>query len=706
MKFTLFLYRDAGVSRKFIDILIRSFNNLISYLFIPYIKEQIKKELKNDVDANTMGKILFILDQNKSPFSSLLTEKQRFRMYEEKNVYQVPEDYKIGEKKIQISDTETINKPVTGVHLSLSRTSEIFLKIPGILNGMLQYMSELMSEEGTISNIIQGKLWKTKYLPFFKDRIVIPLIVFFDDFETRNPLGSHSGEQKFRGVYISLPCLPPHSSSKLTNILISSIFHAKDRDAYGNHACFAPLLEDLKYLSETGITVLMDGKPTQIYFECVLFVGDNLGVNSCCGSIPGFLSDYCCRICRATAEQCRKLVRESSTLLRNATNYASDLAKGAGGVVQECIFNTMPRFHIAENRALDLMHDLFEGVAPSVIGQVLTILIFKKKYFTLDTLNHRIDKFDYGPHESNKPRPISVQNCTPAEFAMTGLSQRIKIRQSAAEMLVLSKYFVLIIGDLIKNRNDEHWHLYRILRKIIGVVIAPQFNETDVLILRDNIANHHKLYIRLFGSLKPKFHFMTHIPEIMLENGPLIHFWGMTFERKHTDLKDVVEGTTSSRNLLKTIATRNLLKLCYMKEFTDSPENDISIGSIAENMICPSELKKRVPGYAGDHWGKRYHSIDVLGKKFTDGTVFLLRADDYGFPVFARLKEIYEVNSNIYFFASTLDVIDFDDWYHSYRVVDNDEPNEFVNLKLVPKLGPCLVTKIEDEVFVMTRYDT
>ncbi|KAJ8666102.1 hypothetical protein QAD02_007764 [Eretmocerus hayati] len=334
MKFTLFLYNNASVSRKFIDIIIKSFNNFIYYLLIPYLKQQIRTELSNDIDPDTMGKIFLVLDNSRSPFSSLLTEKQRFAMYENESVYQTPKDFKIGvskKKEIEVGLTETIRQTVSGIHIPLPETLRVFLQIPGVFKSMMEYQASLLEQKVTVSNIIQAKLWLTKFLSFVRDRLVFPLIVFFDDCETRNPLGSHSGEQKFGAVYVSLPCLPPHLSSKISNISISTIFHTKDRDEYGNRACFQPLLQDLKYLSETGITISIDGVLTQVYFECVLFVGDNLGLNSCCGFVSNFLVDYCCRICRATADQIKKLKTECSSLVRDARNYSEDLLNETGG---------------------------------------------------------------------------------------------------------------------------------------------------------------------------------------------------------------------------------------------------------------------------------------------------------------------------------------------------------------------------------------
>ena len=59
---------------------------------------------------------------------------------------------------------------------------------------------------------------------------------------------------------------------------------------------------------------------------------------------------------------------------------------------------------------LDVMHDQLEGVLPLEIKLLLKKYVREEEYFTVETLNERIQKFDYGPPDmSNKPSPIKQQ---------------------------------------------------------------------------------------------------------------------------------------------------------------------------------------------------------------------------------------------------------------------------------------------------------
>lgn len=131
-------------------------------------------------------------------------------------------------------------------------------------------------------------------------------------------------------------------------------------------------------------------------------------------------------------------------------------------------------------------------------------------------------------------------------------------------MACLSRYLGLMIGDLVPD-GYRPWQVYLLLRKIIGIVTALRFVDSDVFTVKQCIKYFLTLYISLYGELKPKFHFMTHIPRVMKNNGPFIHFWCMPFERWHVLLKDEAVKTHSHRHLAMTMCIKDRLELAYSK---------------------------------------------------------------------------------------------------------------------------------------------
>ena len=232
------------------------------------------------------------------------------------------------------------------------------------------------------------------------------------------------------------------------------------------------------------------------------------------------------------------MLSEEPTLLRTIENYDDDVRKNctSTGVKENSIFNNLIDYHVAENKCINLMHVFCEGVIYYSLSKILTFMIEDDKLFTLQELNQRIQQFTYDAVDSsNRPRNISRE--LSKKVKGDTVRNKIKLKQSAAEMLCLCRYLSMIIGDLVPEQN-KYWKLYLILLKILYITTAPRFVLADIVELRLLVSKHNEMYLRFFGLLKPKMHFMIHMPEIMLHNGPLVHFWCMVNERKNKEVKE------------------------------------------------------------------------------------------------------------------------------------------------------------------------
>lgn len=120
---------------------------------------------------------------------------------------------------------------------------------------------------------------------------------------------------------------------------------------------FQKVIDELNELSYNGL--VLGGSNHVIYFQLLMVVGDNLGLNSVCGFVESFKATRFCRIFRANKNQCAYMTREDPKLLKNIDNYECDVkdADPKTGVKGDCIFNFVNNFHITKNRSLDLMHD-------------------------------------------------------------------------------------------------------------------------------------------------------------------------------------------------------------------------------------------------------------------------------------------------------------------------------------------------------------
>lgn len=104
-------------------------------------------------------------------------------------------------------------------------------------------------------------------------------------------------------------------------------------------------------------------------------------------------------------------VTDSSDFVRRQQDYDIDVETddpSTTGIKTTCLLNDLHNFHVTNNFAPDIMHDLLEGVCSLEVHLVLETLI-EEGYFTLDLLNSRITGFDYGiPDAKNKPSLISA----------------------------------------------------------------------------------------------------------------------------------------------------------------------------------------------------------------------------------------------------------------------------------------------------------
>ncbi|XP_058789057.1 uncharacterized protein LOC131663019 [Phymastichus coffea] len=670
-KFTLSLYENSAVPRNEVQSTIEKVGDFISQAHTVFLQKEMDRVMKSVLDDETRSRIHAIFENGKDPLKDFSTEHLRLQNYKKENLFFEPEQFVI--------------------------------ELPGIYNSMKEYMQSLENENDLICNITQGTLWKSKYR---KDGFnAFPFFLSFDDMQPGNTLGSHASQQKLDMVYGSLPCLPPHLVSKLTNIFLTTIFHSNHRTTFGNSAVFSEIRKELNELATKGLTIFVDGRAETVYFNCLLLIGNNLGLNSCCGFTESFNAYYYCRICNANSDDCKILTVEDESLIRTKKSYNNDLLNQSRGVKEKCIFNDLPKFHITQNHSLDLMHDLFEGIGRDEIEYILTIYILKKKLFTLTELNTKINQFDYGNEKSNKPMPLMTEICKPCDREKLGTRTKVKAKQSAVEMACLIRYLGPILGELIPTSADtiDYWKLYITLRQIVGIVAAPRYAMSDIVHIKSLIHKHHTLYKKLFGNLKPKHHIITHIPRIMLENGPLVHFWAMMFERKHRDFKNVAKNVTCSKDLPYTMGFRNQILLSCKKEFTEPIDIEYKLGSLTDDTRIYCQMTKYFENIISI---KSYTFVEMLGNQFKSGTVCVYGINEDEEPTFAKVKHVLKINGDVYLFACSLQYIDFDYKYYAYEVANNETPDTLINMNELCYTPPGIffVNK-KFKCYIATKFD-
>ena len=116
-------------------------------------------------------------------------------------------------------------------------------------------------------------------------------------------------------------------------------------------------------------------------------------------------------------------------MLRSRTTYATHCADLDGplrdhaattyGVSCNSILNTSTYFHVIDGMVPDIMHDILEGSLQLHLKCLFKYCILQMKYFSLDTVNIRIQSFYFGTADAtNRPSNIAIDVLTSSKSSV------------------------------------------------------------------------------------------------------------------------------------------------------------------------------------------------------------------------------------------------------------------------------------------------
>ena len=471
----------------------------------------------------------------KRPFVNLDTEYLIIKALKSLHLWNDPRDVNIDyqESYIQKFGCQAIaSKPLDISIIPLSDLIRFHFSSPQKLKESHKYMSN------TSTSIIRDVKDVQHFEPY-----TFPYVLYFDEIEVGNALGSHKGVNKLGMFYMSLRCMHPSQYSKLDNILIYTCVPPNLNNHTNLDKILNNLVEEINFLYVEGLT--LHGQ--NVKFKMLGLVGDNLGQHQILGFTESFGANYWCIRCKSHRDSMKEMISVDKSSLRTPTNYSQDLTLdnlSQTGIGRECVLNKVVGYHVTCDIIFDLMHDMHEGVCDYGMCMVLENLC-QLPDIDIEVINNRIQCFQFGSH-TNRPIPINKEKI-----------ERRKLGMSASEMANLVKYFSLIVGDLVPYDN-EAWGYYLVLQQILEILLKKQITRDTIDYLDKLINEHHSLYISLSGELlKPKFHNMLHYSECLLRFGPLCHNWSMRFEAMHYKAKMYAHVVKSRVNICKSIMLRH-----------------------------------------------------------------------------------------------------------------------------------------------------
>jgi len=341
------------------------------------------------------------------------------------------------------------------------------------------------------------------------------------------------------------------------------------------------------------------------------------------------------------------------------------------------------------------MHDIFEGLANYLMSFLINHFFFNLNLFSLQMFNDRLFGFDFGDDKDSKPCALSLDRL-----------KQGNVKQSASEMLVLTRYFGLLIGDLIPT-NEPTWFLYLLFRQILNIIMCRTCSSEQNQLLKTLITEFHTLYLSLtHTTLKPKFHFLLHYPLMAEKFGPLINLWCMRYEAKHRVSKMYARATFNRRTLTKSLAMKHQLQLlkilssnCMKPVITVGKKH--SVPQTVENNICgflsldPSECANCLYKVTwANVKGTCYYKKSVLSTGFSDDSE----------PEFSVVDDIYILDeSNIIFYCQHLKNLGFSDHIHAFEVEFTHENSFVLQERLVSYVPNNLNVMSHGKMYVTVR---
>lgn len=336
IEFISSLNSNMSLNRTVIQNILHNLIKLFSSGFFDIILDCIKHSLR-DTETSILN-LKIMIEKLKTMWNKFGTEHKRYKYFSTHENFIEPIQYTVGTStdiSRKNNEVSLVLKNRTAINVSVKKTLLSFLNIPNVFDEIIKYQNNILPND-PLFTILQGKLWKN-IVSNYSNKTVMPLVLYYDDFETCNPLGSHAGIYKLGAVYFTIASIPPKYASRIENIFVALLFHSQDRIIFGNRSVFDILLKELKELETEGLSITSNDITINVCFVVLLVVGDNLGIHSIFGYPESFVANYCCRFCTENKENIRKCINLKIESIREVKDYAEHVANNSFGIKEECI---------------------------------------------------------------------------------------------------------------------------------------------------------------------------------------------------------------------------------------------------------------------------------------------------------------------------------------------------------------------------------
>lgn len=673
--FTLELHKETNISRADVLTIQRKTSNLNAI-----IVEKIEESITVSDDPQTAFELRKYLERAKQPFDFIDTDYTFFKHIEEQGIFRFPLIVTIDKDLISIKASrykDTGHDRGYMVMMDVEHQLRAFFSCDKILKDTIENTKRL-EKQSVVSYIVNAKIWKTiknKY----PDDILIPISLYSDEFEVNDCLSSHNKRHVICGTYYSVPTMPVQHRSKLCNIFVAAMMRKVQIKEVGVSKLFEIVIQRFQKLEEEGITFHVNQETFKVRFILSMIQGDNLGLHQL-HQFMGFNSNFYCRFCTRSREQCQKDTDEIPAYVRTVESYNEDVKTNRPsetGVRGESVFNQLPGFHAVENLYVDAMHDFFSnGVCTFGLIAILNYCIFQKQYVSLSKFNAHKTFLSKTALDSSLIRMPDLTET----FVSQTKSKTVVIRATASELKAFTHYFTFILGPFVP-KADPVWQYCKVLIKITDKILSPSFNEQDLDELRSLCSEHHKQYQSLFNlHLKPKQHFMCHYSSVIRMSGSVASMMNFRYEAKHKCFKEYAGVISSRKNICYTLCVKASL------QFSHDVFHKVFFRNAIEGTVhsCDFQLKSYVKQLSKpfpiqfDKDVKETVQVKYKGTLFKIGTYVTVTEE-----LNVKLFEIIDllISDTVVFIIGLLWIVgEYDEHFLAYEIEEKSQTYSIINI--------------------------
>lgn len=616
-------------------------------------QQQILTELrKTGFNITTNSEVAALLTKTSPTYeaceASLGTSWKRFHFYADNMPLVLPQQINLG--------TNEVGKVDVVAFVSVAKVLEKWFTATDV--------ASVISNAGNLDTTMLTDFFDGQLAAQYPDTFgknFLQILLYCDDFEVANPLGSKRGVHKLLAFYFTLLNLPIKHRSKLENMHLTLLTKSSNVTKYGLDAVLAPLIDDLNLLQDSGICIKHNGEIHHFTARIAFICADNLAANKLAGFTQNFSRGRICRFCMASREDISNLHLESQCKLRTTEIHNAQLSSvladrslsSVYGVVTSCPLSCLLDFDVTLAFAPDVMHDLLEGVVPLTAKQVLQAAIVAGCASLQDINNQML----------HMPIKYGRNRYMPPPLTASSINGDSVISGTASERWCLLRILPFLLS---KIPDETYWETYLNLREICDIVFAKRLPKTCIAYLSVCISNFLQNFHEAFPdvNMTPKMHFLVHYPRYLELIGPLTGVWTMRFEGKHCPLKEDAQKIRNWRNVTMSLARNHQLKQCYvfaaqtafLCELQTSGTYKVKISNM--HSALATIIAQYIPVTEDEIWQSNSVSNGTVTIKCN--CTYPLKFSELELPLFFIVCKIFQFNHAVYFCGKSIVISHFD----------------------------------------------